>query len=129
MSDFKTCLIMDDRISNFTDQINYAVMKGAQQSTTAEFKSTSSSTSSIVFNVVVPSLETVIDRRPMIRSTITLRIRGRAAIDKQLLNYGLRDALGPFPLHQLINTMSATINNNTISMNTKGCSSSPFTNA
>ena len=40
-SDFKTCLIMDDRIANLTDNITYAVMKGAQQITTAEFKSTS----------------------------------------------------------------------------------------
>ena len=36
----------------------------------------------------------------------------------QPINYGVRDALGPFPLHPLVNTMTATINNNT-SMNTK----------
>ena len=100
-SDFKTCLIMDDRIANLTDNITYAVMKGAQQITTAEFKSTSQSTSSIVFNVVVPSLETVIDRHVMLRATIRLKITGYAANNKQLINYGLRDCLGPFPLHQL----------------------------
>ena len=118
-SDFKTCLIMDDRIANLTDNITYAVMKGAQQITTAEFKSTSQSTSSIVFNVVVPSLETVIDRHVMLRATIRLKITGLAANNKQLINYGLRDCLGPFPLHQLINTMSCTINNNTVSANTR----------
>ena len=118
-SDFKTCLIMDDRIANLTDNITYAVMKGAQQITTAEFKSTSQSTSSIVFNVVVPSLETVIDRHVMLRATIRLKITGYAANTKQLINYGLRDCLGPFPLHQLINTMSCTINNNTVSANTR----------
>ena len=72
-SDFKTCLIMDDRIANLTDNITYAVKKGAQQITTAEFKSTSQSTSSIVFNVVVPSLETVIDRHVMLRATIRIK--------------------------------------------------------
>ena len=118
-SDFKTCLIMDDRIANLTDNITYAVMKGAQQITTAEFKSASQSTSSIVFNVVVPSLETVIDRHVMLRATIRLKITGYAANTKQLINYGLRDCLGPFPLHQLINTMSCTINNNTVSANTR----------
>ena len=34
-----------------------------------------------------------------------------------MVNYGVTDALGPFPLHQLVNTMTATINNNSVSMN------------
>ena len=118
-SDYKTVLITDDRIANLTDSISYAVVKGAQQITTAQFKATTQSASSIVFNVVVPSLETVIDRRVMIRSTITLKITGYAENDHCLINYGTRDCLAPFPLHQLINTMSATINNNTVSCNTR----------
>jgi len=118
-SDFQTVLIQDDRIANLTDKIHYAVNKGAQQVTSSEFAATSQSVNSIIFNVPVPSLETIIDRKVMIRSTITLKITGKAAVDKQLINYGNRDCLGPFPLHQIINTMTATINNNTISMNTK----------
>ena len=118
-SDYKTVLITDDRIANLTDSISYAVVKGAQQITTAQFKATTQSASSIVFNVVVPSLETVIDRRVMIRSTITLKITGQVRPGHNLINYGIRDCLGPFPLHQLMNTMSATINNNTVSCNTR----------
>ena len=118
-SDYKTVLITDDRIANLTDSISYAVVKGAQQITTAQFKATTQSASSIVFNVVVPSLETVIDRRVVIRSTITLKITGYAAEGHNIVNYGNRDCLAPFPLHQLINTMSATINNNTVSCNTR----------
>ena len=34
------------------------------------------------------------------------------------MNYGVTDALAPFPLHSLVSTMTATINNNTVSMNT-----------
>ncbi|MFM7985093.1 MAG: phage major capsid domain-containing protein, partial [Candidatus Fonsibacter sp.] len=30
---------------------------------------------------------------------------------------GVTDALAPFPLHSLVNVMSATINNNTVSFN------------
>ena len=86
-SDYKTVLITDDRIANLTDSISYAVVKGAQQITTAQFKATTQSASSIVFNVVVPSLETVIDRRVMIRSTITLKITGTAAVDHCLINW------------------------------------------
>ena len=33
------------------------------------------------------------------------------------VNYGVTDALGPFPLHQLVSTMTTTINNNSVSMN------------
>ncbi len=33
------------------------------------------------------------------------------------MNYGFTDALAPFPLHSLVNVMSATINNNTVSFN------------
>ena len=47
-SDYKTVLITDDRIANLTDSISYAVVKGAQQITTAQFKATTQSASSIV---------------------------------------------------------------------------------
>ncbi|MFM7981777.1 MAG: phage major capsid domain-containing protein [Candidatus Fonsibacter sp.] len=30
------------------------------------------------------------------------------------VNYGVTDALAPFPLHSLVNVMSATINNSTV---------------
>ena len=120
MSDFNGILVQDDRIANLTDKINYSVYKGAQQITSSEFSRTSESTSSIIFNVPVPSLETLVDREIKIRSTITLKITAECKTDFQAINYGVRDSLAPFPLHQLINTvMSATINNNTISMNTK----------
>ena len=33
------------------------------------------------------------------------------------MNYGVTDALAPFPLHSLVTQMTATINNNTVSMN------------
>jgi hypothetical protein len=118
-ADFSTVLVKDDRIANLTDKIVYAVNKGAQQVTVAEFAATSESNTSHVYNIVVPSLETVIDRRVNWTSTVTLEINATCAADKQPVNYGVRDALGPFPLHQLVNTMTATINNNTVSMNTK----------
>ncbi|MFM7981108.1 MAG: phage major capsid domain-containing protein, partial [Candidatus Fonsibacter sp.] len=33
------------------------------------------------------------------------------------VNYGVTDALAPFPLHSLVNVMTVTINNNTVSQN------------
>ena len=49
-SDFSTVLVKDDRIANITDKITYAVNKGAQQVTVAEFNATSESNSSHVFH-------------------------------------------------------------------------------
>ena len=33
------------------------------------------------------------------------------------MNYGVTDALAPFPLHHLVTQMTTTVNNNTVSMN------------
>ena len=56
-ADFSTVLVKDDRIANLTDKITYAVNKGAQQVTVAEFPAAAQSTSSHIYNIVVPSLE------------------------------------------------------------------------
>ena len=118
-ADFSTVLVKDDRIANLTDKITYAVNKGAQQITVAEFNATSQSNSSHVYNIVVPSLETIIDRRVLWTSTVTLKVTCDCKANFQAINYGLRDSLGPMPLHQLCQTITATINNNTVSCNIK----------
>ena len=48
-ADFSTVLVKDDRIANLTDKIVYAVNKGAQQVTVAEFAATSESNTSHVY--------------------------------------------------------------------------------
>ena len=115
--DFETVLVKDDRIANLTDKITYAVNKGGQQITSASFEATSQSNSSHTYNIIVPSLETILDRRIIWQSTVTLKISATVQANRQAINYGNRDCLAPFPLHQLCSTMSATINNNTVSVN------------
>ena len=52
------------------------------------------------------------------KSTVTLNITGAGkGANEFLINYGITDALAPFPLHSLVTTMTATINNNPISQN------------
>ena len=52
------------------------------------------------------------------KSTVTLNISvSNRAVGTYPVNYGVTDALAPFPLHSLVNAMSATINNNTVSFN------------
>ena len=117
-TDFSKVLIKDDRLCG-SDQISYAIHKGGQQITSATYNATSESTSACIYNIQVPSLETVIDRRVLWTATVRLRITGVSTAATQLLRYGVRDCLGPMPLHSLCQNMSATINNNTVSCNMK----------
>lgn len=57
------------------------------------------------------------DRRVLWKSTVILKIDGTAPAGQWLVNYGLTDSLAPFPLHQLVNVLQATINNNSSSIN------------
>ena len=131
-TDFEKVLVLDDRLGAITDKIKYQVIKGGQNMVSQSYKAISQSTSSIVFNVTIPSLETIVDREILFTSTVTLHITlaggtrdtaipspGPTGItaNEFLVNYGVTDALAPFPLHSLINTASATINNNTVTTN------------
>jgi len=115
-SDFAKKLVYDDRLM-VSDSIDYAVIKGGSQVTQATFGAISQSTSSVTFNVQVPSEQTIIDRRVLWKSTFIVRVAGTPTINTYLLRYGYDTALGPFPLHNLCSVMSATINNNTVSTN------------
>lgn len=114
--DFKKVLVKDDRL-NVSDQISYAVHKGGQNMSAAQFNAITQSTSSCTWNIQVPSEQTMIDRRLIWTAQITLTIAGIPAAGQRLVNYGLTDALSAFPLHQLASVMTATINNNTVSIN------------
>jgi hypothetical protein len=128
-TDFEKVLVLDDRLGAITDKISYAVTQGGQNITSASFKAISETPSSQIYNITVPSLETIIDRRVMWSSRVTLKISmgstGRGSADTTsgltsnefLVNYGVIDASASFPLHSLVNTMSTTINNNTVSQN------------
>ena len=115
---FEKVLVRDDRLQCITDKVKFQVLKGGQNITSQPYRAISQTTSAHVYNVAVPSLETVISREVLWKSTITLKITStNKAANEFHVNYGVTDALAPFPLHHLVNTMTATINNNTVSMN------------
>ena len=122
-TDFDRVLIKDDRIGCITDKIKYGVLKGGQNVVGQTFNAISKSTSTHVFNVAVPSLETIISREVLWTCNLTLKIETDATVKQnafpymRMANHGVTDALAPFPLHQLVNTLTATINNNSVSMN------------
>jgi hypothetical protein len=115
---FEKVLVKDDKIGCITPKVKFQVLKGGQNITAQPFKAISETISSHVYNVTVPSLETIISREVLWQSTVTLKITGTNKPAGQfLVNYGVTDALAPFPLHSLVTQMTATINNNTVSMN------------
>ena len=129
--DFKKVLVKDNRLM-VTDSVKYAVVKGGANMTCTRFPAIGSGpfTSNINFNIQVPSQETVISRNALIQNTMVFSITGATtpsatlASDAQtglnwLFHYGGLDAFGPFPFHQCVNSTQWTINNNTVSQNTR----------
>ena len=115
---FEEILTKDDRISCITSKVKFQVVKGGQNITCQPFKAVSATPTANVFNVTVPSLETIISREVLWKSKVVLKITGtNKPAGEFLVNYGVTDALAPFPLHSLVSTMTATTNNNTISSN------------
>ena len=119
MSDtFEKILVKDDRLGCITPKVKFQVFKGGQNITCQPYKAISETTANHVYNVTVPSLETIISREVLWRSTVTLKISyPDKGTNEFAVNYGVTDALAPFPLHSLVNVMTVTINNNTVSQN------------
>jgi len=148
-ADFEKVLVKDPRL-DVSDSIKYSVIKGGQNVTASPFNAISASNSQIVFNIQVPSEQTIIDRRVLLQTELNLTLNfidpagwyaynnvaigvgaGEGAAAQGVLYpvvgggstaatgscYGTLSALAPFPLHQLMTVMSATINNNTVSIN------------
>ena len=71
---FEKILVKDDRLGCITPKVKYQVLKGGQNVTCQSFKAISQSTSNHVYNVAVPTLETIISREVLWKSTVTLNI-------------------------------------------------------
>jgi hypothetical protein len=119
MSDFSTVLIEDSRLQ-ITDQVTYGVIAGAAQSTYQQFAATSASASSLIWNIIVPSEQIVIDKNILIRTQIncTLTISNIVA-GEIAFEYGSLGSFQAFPFNHLINTASCSINNSNTSVNQK----------
>ena len=119
-SEFEKCLVLDNRL-HCADKLNYAVMKGAQNITYSQFNAVSATNNQINFNVQMPSHETILSRGIYLQAQITLTIdvpvvpAGTGASPNPMsraikLMVGKSDAFAPFPLHQLIQTQTCTLN-------------------
>jgi len=121
-ADFQKVLVRDERL-NCKDAIKYAVQRSGQNITVAEFNAISATTSSHTYNIQVPSETTIIDRRVIWESTVILKVvipdadTAGVPVGTPLVNFGVSEALAPFPLHGACLTQQYTINNNSVSVN------------
>ena len=100
--------IVDDVIAT-ESEVQFGVIQGTQNVNSQQFKATSATSNSAVFNLVLPSLETSLDRHIMISAQLTLKSDGRNVNSAtgatnnvlpdgwSLINYGLTDSLANFP--------------------------------
>lgn len=119
---FQKVLVVDSRITP-QENIEYAVYKGGQNVTYQPYQAISVSNSQASWNIQVPSQETLVSRRALLRATfkIAVSVTGTSAAPSAekavaVLKNGFF-SLNDFPLHQAMKTAQATINNNTVSVN------------
>lgn len=124
MSSLRTILIEDSRLA-ISDDISFAVQSNASQSTFQPYPATSMSTSSISFNIQVPSENIIIDREVYIQSDVTTKFELAmddvdCALEPVLaFDYANTEAFQAYPLNSLFLTSQATINNTSTSENTQ----------
>lgn len=133
MSDaFRTMLVKDDTIADITNDLGYVVKSGAAQKTMQQFPATAASSSNMIFSVQVPSENIVIGRDILIETDMAFNFEvGSAAVPitpqvlqesnrsptGYIIGWGRDCALNAFPLSQLMNTATSTINNTSVSVN------------
>lgn len=103
----------------------YAVEKGALSVTNAPFRAISATTSQHTFQVNVPSQNVFVDRavdwqsEVFLQATVALSTAtGVRTASAPVITIGQDVALCAFPLHELVQTMTATINDTSVVINT-----------
>jgi hypothetical protein len=108
----------------------FGVVKGGLSYSNSPFNAIASTSSQMSFNVNVPSQNVFLDREVLWSSGCDLRADVVYNLDdpepavpaladaRPILVFGGNVALAPFPLHQSVSTMTATINDTVSTMNT-----------
>lgn len=112
-SDMKFHKVLDERL-NLGDQIDFAVYRGGANITPSQRVADSASVNSIQFNVDVPSLDTIVDRRIYIKTKWQVEVEVNNGTNIQFAN---NVCLRSFPFHSMVNTIQLTTNSATTSIN------------
>ena len=116
-NDFTKILVTDDRIGQCTDELKVGVFKSGQHMTVYKCPAVSSSTSSINFNVQIPSQNTIMSRKVRFEAEFELSITGKSVVDESFVKYGTHEGLAAYPGHALFTNMNLSINSTNCSVN------------
>ena len=115
--------VYDDRIVQNAPA--FAVQKGALSLTNSPFRSISATASQHTYNINVPSENVFVDRAINWTSTVYFEARftfdAQPVVGQEIGRIGRDFALCSFPLHSLCNTLTATINDATTTVNLADC--------
>jgi hypothetical protein len=115
-SEIKTFLINDNRISGISDEIMMPVKKGPSSSVIQSYKQISNSSSSCLFNVSVPSENTLVNRNLRINAKLQMTVSFTDAFAAATPFYVVPSS---FPLNTGLASASVTINNTKLSVQTQ----------
>jgi hypothetical protein len=124
-ADIEKLAVFDDRIVQTRPK--YAVEKGALSLTNAPFAAISQTQSQHTYNVYVPSENVYVARDLDWSSTVYLQLSVRLSdtgesqypVGEPLFQWGVDGSLAAFPLNALCATMTATINDTTVTINSQ----------
>ena len=118
-----TAIRVIDPITDVTKINAYAILQGGNRISYKAFNTTSVSNSSIQFSCPPPSGNIIVDRRVFLMLPVRLTMTGTVVTNNgaytpatSLVNAGF-DAPRAFPLGGSIDTLSATINNDSVNIN------------
>jgi hypothetical protein len=122
-SDIMKQAVFDGRIVQLPAR--YAVDKGALSLTNSPYNAISASSSQHTYNINVPSQNVFVDRAIdwsafvyMACSVAINNVSSPYVLNQPVLQFGRDCAIAPFPLHELTQTMTATINDTSVVINT-----------
>lgn len=124
-ADIEKLAVFDDRIVQTRPK--YAVEKGALSLTNSPFTAISQTQSQHTYNIYVPSENVYVSRDLEWSSTVFLAISvrlddsagGQFPVGQPLFQLGVDGSLAAFPLNSLCATMTATINDTTVTINSQ----------
>jgi len=117
-NEIKTYLIEDHRVSGITDEILVGVKKSVSTSTMNKYVLESNSKTSAMFNIKVPSENTLVDRNIRINATLQLNV----ALQTQAAAVQIAAFPSSFPLNTAINNCIVGINNTKVNAATQDIS-------